>query len=111
MSQEHTRPGQGNQKRGTPEVSEVAGELSRLLIGTTFELLGGVAHASAEAFQTANSHVSTQNPNIIEGMLKGNARFLEEMSHTMNTVAERLRSRHTAGSDQSANGGPASPAP
>jgi len=111
MSQEPTIPGQDNQNRSAPHVSEFAGELSRLLIGTTFELLGGVAHASAEAFQTANSHVSTQHPNIVEGMLKGNARFLEEMSHTMTTVAERLRSRHTAGSDQSDPGGPASAAP
>jgi predicted trehalose synthase len=111
MPQEQATPEQDTPKSGArPEVG-FAGELSRLLIGTTFELLGGVAHASSEAFHTANSHISTQSPNLVEGILKGNARFLEEMSHTMNTVAERLRAQHTAGTDQAAAGSPASPAP
>ncbi len=96
MSQEQVIPEQDNPKSGARPGSGFAGDLSRFLIGTTFELLGGVAHASSEAFQTANSHISAQNPNLVEGMLKGNARFLEEMSHTMDTVAERFRPQHTA---------------
>jgi len=66
---------------------------SRQLIGTAFELLGGMAHASAKAFEAAKVQISEQNSNFIEGMLKGNARFLEEMSHTMNSMVGRLRSR------------------
>jgi len=73
--------------------SKTSSDLSHLVIGTACEVLEGVAHASAEAFQTVNSHVKAQNPNLLEGILKGNARFLEQMSHTMNTVAERFRTK------------------
>ena len=90
---------QEDQNHSTRQESEFALERSRRILGAAFEFLGGVAHASAEAFQTANSHMSAKNSNIVDGMLKGNARFLEEMSHTMNAVAERLRTRHTSDSD------------
>lgn len=111
MSQEHTTPEQDNQKGSARQRSDFAGDLSRLVIGTAFEVLGGLSHASAEAFKTVDSHVSAQKPNLVEGVLKGNARFLEEMSHTMDTVAERFRSLHTAGADQSADDSPASATP
>ncbi len=104
MSQEHATSGQNDKSGSTWQGSESAGHLSRLVIGTAFEVLGGVAHASAEAFQTVNTHVSAEKPSVVEGMLKGNARFLEEMSHTMNTVAERFRPQHTTGADKSADG-------
>ena len=65
--------------------------LARLVASTAFDLLGGVAHASAEAFETLNAHVSQPEPKVVEGILKGNARFLSEISHTMEQVAGRIR--------------------
>jgi hypothetical protein len=72
-----------------------------LLIGTACDVLGGVARASAEAFHAVDSQVSGPKPNLVAGLLRGNARFLKEMSHTMETVAERFRSGHVTGTDQS----------
>jgi hypothetical protein len=111
MSQEHTTPAQDNPKSSTRRASDAAGDLSCLVIATACEVLGGLSHASAEAFKTVDSHVSAQKPNLIEGVLKGNARFLEEMSHTMETVAERFRLKYPAGADQSAEGPPAAATP
>ncbi len=103
MSTEHATSEQETKRGSAWRRPKSAGDLSLFVVGTALEVLGGVAHASAEAFQTVNTHVSAEHPNVVEGMLKGNARFLEEMSHTMNTVAERFRPRHTTGSDQSAD--------
>jgi len=64
---------------------------SRVLLGAACEVLEGAAHASAEAFHTLNSHLSGQQTGVVEGILKGNARFLEEMSRSMNAVAERFK--------------------
>ncbi|HZD49154.1 MAG TPA: hypothetical protein VE178_10450 [Silvibacterium sp.] len=103
MSQEDLSSGPVDEppKSSAWHPSEAVADVSRLLIGTACEVLGGVARASAEAFQTVDSHVSASKPNLIEGILRGNARFLEEISHTMNTVAERFRRQDVASNDQS----------
>jgi hypothetical protein len=51
------------------QVSESDAGLSRFAIRTACEVLGGVAQASAEAFQVVNSHVSAEQPNVVEGIL------------------------------------------
>lgn len=108
MSQEHETPEREKQKGGARQRADFSGDLARLVIGPACEVLAGLSHASAEAFKTVDSHVTTQKPNLAEGVLKGNAQFLQEMSHTMDTVAERFRPRHTAGTDQNADDSPAS---
>ncbi len=98
MLKEDARPGQGDRdpqkESGAWQGRDSVADLSRLVIGTACEVLGGLASGSAEAFQTVNSHINTPKPNLVEGILKGNARFLEQMSHTMDAVAKNLRSRH-----------------
>lgn len=105
MAQEERLPGQTSESPETNSAShpsEFAADISRLVIGTACNVLGGVAHASAEAFHVVDSHVSGPKPNVIEGILKGNARFLEEMSHTMEAVAERFRRQDVASSSTNA---------
>ena len=75
-------------------------EFRRLLSSTACELLGGAAQASAEAFEVVNSHVSAEQPNLVQGILKGNARFLEHVSHTMEKVAERFQPRQAAAASE-----------
>jgi hypothetical protein len=102
MSQEDAKPGQDrdlHEEGSARQDSESGADLSRFAIRAACELLGGVAEASAEAFRVVNSHVSAEQPNVVEGILKGNARFLEHLSQTMEKVAERFRSRPTAASE------------
>ncbi len=97
MLNEDAVPGQGNRDE-RKESSSVA-DLSRLAIGTACEVLGGLAGGSAEAFQTAKAHIDVPKPNLVQGLLQGNARFLEHMSHTMDAVAKNFRSRRSPGRD------------
>jgi hypothetical protein len=98
MLKEDATPGQGDrdpQKEGSASQGQDSfADLSRLAIGTACEVLGGIASGSAEAFQAVNSQMSAPKPNLVEGILQGNARFLERMSHTMDAVAKNFRSRH-----------------
>lgn len=114
MSQEERSPGQvpeSPEKSNASHRPEFVADISRLLIGTACDVLGGVAHASAEAFHTVDSHVSGAKPSVVEGILKGNARFLAEMSHTMETVAERFRRQDVGSSDQNIAGSSTKTAP
>jgi hypothetical protein len=63
-------------------------------------VLGGVSRASAEAFTTLNQHMTPDQistaglpTKLVEGLLRGNARFFEELSHSTERVAESIRSR------------------
>jgi hypothetical protein len=96
MTQEQVSSEQHSQENTAKHATQFATDVSRMVMGTACEVLGGISHASAEAFKTVNSHLSAEKPNVVEGVLKGNARFLEEISHTMEAVAERLRPRPTA---------------
>jgi hypothetical protein len=101
MPQEKAVPDQDRDvgEKSARQRSESVAELQRAVIGAACDLLGGAAQASAEAFQVVNSHVSAEQHNVVEGILKGNARFLEELSHTMVKVADRFRSQRTAASE------------
>jgi hypothetical protein len=103
MTQEQGSSEQHSQADSAKHTAQFAADFSRLVMGTACEVLGGISHASAEAFKTVDSHLSAEKPNVVEGVLKGNARFLEEISHTMDAVAERLRPRPTASADHKAD--------
>ncbi len=99
MTQEQGTSEQHSQKDCATHRAQSAANLSRLAAVTACEVLGGFSHASAEAFKTVNSHLSAEKPNVVEGVLKGNARFLEEISHTMDAVAAHLRPRPATSAD------------
>jgi hypothetical protein len=87
-------------KKRMRQGADAATDVSRVVISTACEVLGGVSRASAEAFQTLNQHMSHDQistsglpTKLVEGLLRGNAKFFEELSHSTERVAETIRSR------------------
>jgi hypothetical protein len=87
-------------KKRVRQGTETAADLSRVFISTACEVLGGVSRASAEAFTTLNQHITPEQistsglpTKLVEGLLRGNARFFEELSHSTERVAETIKSR------------------
>jgi len=75
---------------------------SRRSIVAVAELLGGVSNASAEAFRSLNSALTSEavaraglGTSLFNGVRDGNARFFEELSHTSTRVFEALRPPRT----------------
>ncbi len=78
-----------------------AADIPRVFISTACEVLGGISRASAEAFTTFNQNITPQQvatsnlpTKLVEGFLKGNAKFFEELSHSTERVAETIKSGH-----------------
>jgi hypothetical protein len=87
-------------KKRMQQGADTATDVSRVVISTACEVLGGVSRASAEAFQALNQHMSHDQVStvglptkLVEGLLRGNAKFFEELSHSTQRVAETIRSR------------------
>jgi hypothetical protein len=87
-------------KKRVQQGAEAASDLSRVFISTACEVLGVVTHASSQAFQTLNQHMTPDQisasglpTKLVEGLLRGNAKFFEELSHSTERVAETIRSR------------------
>ncbi len=85
-------------KKRVREGTEAATSVSRTVISTACEVLGGVSRASAEAFTTLNQHMSEEQvtassfpAKLVEGLLRGNAKFMEELSHSSERVADTIK--------------------
>jgi hypothetical protein len=90
-------------KKRARQGAEAATDMSRVVISTACEVLGGVSRASAEAFHTLNQHMTQEQisaaglpTKLVEGLLRGNAKFFEELSHSTEKVAEKIRSGQKA---------------
>jgi hypothetical protein len=101
MASENPTPDESDLlKKRVQQGTEAATDLSRVFISTACEVLGGVSRASAEAFTTLNQHITREQistsglpTKLVEGLLRGNARFFEELSHSTERVAETIKSR------------------
>lgn len=87
-------------KKRARQGAEAATDMSRVVISAACEVLGGVSRASAEAFTTLNQHMTKDQisnaglpTKLVEGLLRGNAKFFEELSQSTERVAETIRSR------------------
>ena len=85
-------------RKATARLRSAGTAQSRKSIVAVTELLGGVANATADAFQELNEAMTTElvtkyglGASVYMGFREGNVRFLEELSRTSRRVFDALR--------------------
>jgi predicted lipid-binding transport protein (Tim44 family) len=85
-------------RKATARLRSAGSAQSRRSIVAVAELLGGVANATADAFQSLNQSMTTElvtkyglGASVYMGVREGNVRFLEDLSRTSRRVFDALR--------------------
>jgi hypothetical protein len=85
-------------RKATARLRTAGTAQSRRSIVAVAQLLGGVANATADAFQELNEAMTTElvtkyglGASVYMGVREGNVRFLEELSRTSRRVFDALR--------------------
>jgi len=85
-------------RKATARLRSAGTAQSRRSIVAVAQLMGGVANATAEAFQSLNQSMTAEGvtkyglgASVYMGVREGNVRFLEELSRTSRHVFDALR--------------------
>jgi hypothetical protein len=85
-------------RKATARLRSAGTAQSRRSIVAVAQLLGGVANATADAFQSLNASMTADlvtkyglGASVYMGVREGNVRFLEELSRTSRRVFDALR--------------------
>lgn len=85
-------------RKATARLRSAGTAQSRRSIVAVAQLLGGVAEATADAFQSLNASMTPEavtkyglGASVYMGVREGNVRFLEELSRTSRRVFDALR--------------------
>jgi hypothetical protein len=85
-------------RKATARLRSAGTAQSRRSIVAVAQLMGGVANATADAFQSLNASLTAEvvtkyglGASVYMGVREGNVRFLEELSRTSRRVFDALR--------------------
>jgi hypothetical protein len=95
---EQDQPEDMDVRKTTARLRRAGSAQSRRSIVAVAQLMGGVANATADAFQSLNESMDAETvtkyglgASVYMGIREGNVRFLEELSRTSRRVFDALR--------------------